>query len=757
MLASDLILTADETRGDAASQPVVLDRSRTADAERMNHLIGSGQVRSLHDTIDRQIDDLVRVRARRGDLPPHELRDGRARILCGADPAQYGRWVFYPWSGRLVHVLPPAEFAEVRLDRNRHQVTADEQRRLARFHVGVVGLATGNAVALTLALEGAVGHLKLADVAAARLGDLNRVRAGVHDLGVPRTVLAARQVYEADPYARITLFHEGLNADNADDFLGGDVPLHAVVDACSSLSARVLLRERARARGIPVLSAWGDRGRVDVERFDLERARPLFHGLAGELSVDALRSMDAGKRVAAELAIGDAERVSARTAASVVELRRTVTALPRLASDAALAAATVAMAVRRLALGRPLPSGRRHVDAQAELAGGGATVIPISAAAHWAPAHVPAGVDGRIPELVRFCVEHAVLAPSAANRQPWRFSWDGERLWVLHDRARSASLLDPGWRAAHLALGAVVENAAIAAAERGVRLRTEPFPRPRDPTVAAALSFEPVEGPIDEDARLFPHLAARATNRRLGSPAPLSADAMTALADAARVRGARLDLVTGRDELAELARIVGAGERIRHLTRELHREMVDELRWTADEARRTGDGVPVEALELAPAERAALRVAARPEVAATLRELGGGRAFGERAEKAILRSSAVGLVTVGGAAAASALRGGRAVERVWLTATALGLSFQPVTALVYLFEMLDGSGATVFSAREREELRSLRARFDALFEAADGGTRLMLFRVGRAAAPSARTPRLPLEQVLSWGRPAMAA
>jgi hypothetical protein len=328
---------------------------------------------------------------------------------------------------------------------------------------------------------------------------------------------------------------------------------------------------------------------------------------------------------------------------------------------------------------------------------------------------------------------------------------------MLHDRARSASLLDPGHRAAHLALGAAVENAAIAAAQRGVRLRTEPFPRPRDPTVAAALGFEPAEGSLDEDARLFPHLAARATNRRLGRPSPLSSDAITALADAARVRGARLDLVTGRDELAELARIVGAGERIRHLTRELHREMVDELRWSADEARRAGDGIPVEALELAPAERAALRVAARPEVAATLRELGGGRAFGERAEKSILRSSAVGLVTVGGCAAASALRGGRAVERVWLTATALGLAFQPVTALVYLFEMLDGSAATVFSAREREELRSLRARFDALFQAADGGTRLMLFRVGRAAAPSARTSRLPLEEVLSWGRPAMAA
>jgi molybdopterin/thiamine biosynthesis adenylyltransferase len=755
MLVNDLILT-EEAPGDAVSCPVVLDRARTADAERMNHLIGSGQVRSLHDTIDRQLDELLCVRARR-ELPADELAAGRERLLDGQDPAQYGRWVWYPWSARLVHVLPPAEFAEVRLDRNRHQVSDPEQRRLAGFHVGVVGLGVGNAVALTLALEGAGGHLKLADRVPAALGDLNRLRASIHHLGLPKTVLAARQVFEANPYARVTLFHEGLTEENVGDFLGGDVPLHAVVDACDDVFVRVLLRERARERGIPVLSAVGDRGMVDVERFDLEPGAALFHGRAGTLTAERVKAMDAGERVALELAVADAERASARTAASVMELRRTVSALPRLASEAALGAAAVAVAVRRIGLGEPLPGGRRQLDAATVLAAHGAPVIPIASRRRPAPPLAPAGVDGRIPELVRFCVEQGTLAPSAGNRQPWRFAWDGERLWVLHDRARSASLLDPQHRAAYLALGAAVENIAIAAAHRGMRLRTEPFPRPRDPSVAAALSFEPGGDGMDEDAWLFALLARRATNRRPGKRAVLSADATTALVDAARIRGARVDLLSGREALAELGAVVGGGERIRYLTQELHREMVDELRWTEAEARRTGDGIPVDALELSAPERAALGLAARPEVAATLRDLGGGRAFRDLAERRLVRSSAVGLVTVGGASAACALRGGRAVQRLWLEATRLGLALQPVTVPVYLFELLDGSSATIFSSRERDELRGLRARFDALFAAAEGGTRLMLFRLVAAAAPSARTLRRPLESVLSWGRPALAA
>ena len=39
-------------------------------------------------------------------------------------------WVFYPWSRRLVDVLPEPLHRELRFDRNRYAITADEQERL---------------------------------------------------------------------------------------------------------------------------------------------------------------------------------------------------------------------------------------------------------------------------------------------------------------------------------------------------------------------------------------------------------------------------------------------------------------------------------------------------------------------------------------------------------------------------------------------------------------------------------------------------
>ena len=62
-----------------------------------------------------------------------------------------------------------------------------------------------------------------------------------------------------------------------DEFFDG---LDLVIEECDSLDMKVRVREEARARGIPVLMETSDRGLFDVERFDVEPERPLFHGTA---------------------------------------------------------------------------------------------------------------------------------------------------------------------------------------------------------------------------------------------------------------------------------------------------------------------------------------------------------------------------------------------------------------------------------------------------------------------------------------------
>ena len=109
------------------------------------------------------------------------------------------RWVHYPWRHALVHVLGPTSFRRLRLDRNRNKITVEEQARFDQLSIGVIGLSVGHAVAHTLALEGLVGQLRLADFDEIELSNLNRVPATLLDLGTNKAVVAARRIAEIDP------------------------------------------------------------------------------------------------------------------------------------------------------------------------------------------------------------------------------------------------------------------------------------------------------------------------------------------------------------------------------------------------------------------------------------------------------------------------------------------------------------------------------------------------------------------------------
>jgi hypothetical protein len=100
---------------------------------------------------------------------------------------------------------------------------------------------------------------------------------------------------------------------------------------------------------------------MDVERFDLEPQRPLLHGLLGELDVALLAGMSSREKVPHMLRFLEAEQLSPRMAASVVEIDRTLSTWPQLAGDVVLAATVLAEAVRRIGLGEDLRSGRTRL------------------------------------------------------------------------------------------------------------------------------------------------------------------------------------------------------------------------------------------------------------------------------------------------------------------------------------------------------------------------------------------------------------
>jgi len=743
---------------DPVWQPLVLEMKRPDHREILEDLERSTAVFSRHDTIVDQIRSLVSSRDPTLKTAS-EVEDGIREFLGGRDPDVCGTWIHYPWSGRLVHVLDAAEFRELRFDRNRYKITQEEQERLREFRIGFIGLSVGQIIAMTMALEGIGGCYRLADCDTLDLTNLNRLRAGVHELGESKAAIIARQIFEIDPYLDISLFPGGIVEGDLDRFFLDGGKLNLLVEECDDLFIKVRSRERARDLAVPVLMETCEGGILDVERFDLEPGRKILHGLLGGVEASSLRGLDRAGRIPYVLGIAG-QRLSDRAAATIVEIGHTTSSLPQLASAVTLGAGLAADAARRILLGSFHDSGRFRVDAgemvrdgaaEGEVGPGpiGIEVSPLSL--ELARPRPPARVSSAIGEgEIRSIVEHAVLAPSAGNCQPWRFVFHDGALDCMIDPGRT-SILDFQRLASHLAIGAAVENIVLAAAGHGREVEVTPIPEPGNRDLACRISFARSRGSSGRPD-LLDQVPLRATNRKAYERTPLGRDDIGALAGAAESAGARLEVLTGREDLDEMGSVLGQVDRLELTCEATHGAMFAELRWTTREVEETRDGIDIATMDFTAADAAALRVLSSWPAMRMLGSIGGGRALEKAARRAVAASPAMGLVTIEGAGPERYLLGGRAVQRMWLAATARGVAVHPWTGICYLLARLEGGGADIFSEAQAREIGKLGGRCRGLFGVRGGWTDLLLFRLGRAGAPRVRSLRRRIDDVLALER-----
>uniref|UniRef100_A0A5Q5BHV0 UBA/THIF-type NAD/FAD binding fold protein n=3 Tax=unclassified Mycobacterium TaxID=2642494 RepID=A0A5Q5BHV0_MYCSS len=659
-----------------------------------------------------------------------ELRSALAELRPPADGELADepiRWAYFPWRRTVVSVLGPRAHSRLRLDRNRNLITASEQQRLGRLRVGVIGLSVGHAVAHTLAAQGVCGELRLADFDGLEVSNLNRVPASLVDLGVNKAVVAARRIAELDPHLPVQVLTDGVTPATVEEFLDG---LDVVVEECDSLDVKVLVREHARARRIPVLMATSDRGLLDVERFDVDPSRPLLHGLLGDIDSAALSGLTSKDKVPYVLRILDASALSSRMAASLVEVGTSLTTWPQLAGEVALGATAVTEAVRRIGLGEPLPSGRVRMDAAALL---DRVEDPLASPAveDTADDRVADSETDSVPEKVAAA---AVRAPSGGNSQPWHIELqsDAVHLWVAPE---ATSAMDVAYRGSAVALGAAVFNARIAAAahHRAADVHIERGDE-RSP-LRAVVRLGRAED--EELARLYPAMLRRETNRHHGSGTPIGAPEIEAMAAAARAEGGRLAMLTDTRDMAEAAEILAATDRIRYLTPRLHSEMFSELRWPGDPA--PDSGIDVRTLELGPTDLVKLDILRRGEVMADLARWEAGSALGEDTYDRLTSSAALGVVTVTGHTLPDYLRGGAATEAVWIAAEQHGVATHPVSP-VFLYAHGDRELAEL-SPAFAGELGELQRRFRALTGIGAEESEALVLRFSIAPRPSMRSRR----------------
>lgn len=746
-------------------KPVILRLTHQADKNTFDKLIADGKVVFVNDEIYSQLQELVKslnpsIRIKADDYPSMI-----ADHLKGQNIETYGVWAYYPWSKRLVHLLDEDEFVEVRTNRNQYKITRAERDTLATKRIGIVGLSVGQSIALTLSMERAYGELRLADFDVLELSNLNRIRAGLHNMGVPKVVIAAREIAEIDPYLKVTCFFEGLTDASMDDFFLKDGKLDLLVDECDGLDIKILSRFKARGLGIPVIMDTSDRGMLDVERFDLEPTRDILHGTVQNVDPNNIKELTNEEKIPIILQMLGIDNVSLRAQASMVEVEQTINTWPQLASSVTLGGAIGADVARRILLDQYHDSGRYYIDLEELISDRNKKrpedeerinpYPPLSSQEMKAIAALAQTQPGQIkPDraTVQELVKAANAAPSTGNDQPWKWLYSEGILYLFHDKYRSFSFGDYRSSASFITFGAVFENLYIHALSLGLQAQYQFAPVKDAEQLVAAITFNAAGGKniSNELKSLDTAIYNRHTNRNPAPKKPIETSKLDELKKLAEsIPGAKLKWFTDDDDLKGLGEIIGACDRIRLLNKEAHNDFVHhEMRWTTEDAERTLDGIDIKTLGLSNSQLAALGVIKNKNVVRTINELGGGKALDMLAKRTIASASALCLITLPKNNLENFFEGGRAMERFWLVATNLGIAVHPVISPLYIFPRVFWGNGEGLTADNIEELKKLRQKFIGITGIENGLAEVFLAKIAIAPEPDLKSHRLPVEKTL---------
>lgn len=746
-------------------KPLFFRIHNTSQREKFDELLKLPALK-VFDTLKDQLKELIKLRNPHKKLTPAEYEEQLLPLLGEKTLEEYGVWVYYEWNHTLVHTLDEAEFIEVRTSRNQYKITQQERDLLATKKIGVVGLSVGQSIALTLAIERVCGELRLADFDTLELSNLNRIRSGIHNLGVPKVIIAAREIAEIDPYLKVTLYPDGITDENIDAFFGTDKnKLDILIEVCDGLDIKIKSRHKARALQIPVVMDTNDKGMVDIERFDLEPERPILHGLAGDLNPDTIKGLTNEEKIPYILKMIGAEQISTRLKASMLEVEQTLNTWPQLASSVQLGGAATTDICRRMLLKQLNISGRFYIDLEelvkeptpntAVKEHGKNPFEPLTQSlteriAETYMAQHPATASDAPFETISEIVQAACNAPSAGNNQPWKWRYKDGRLLLLHDRYRSWSWGDYGEMGSLMSLGCALETVTLKAAELGYKANIQFIQDPNACIVAEVRLLKEDSAPSNL-LSLASGLNIRQTNRRNAERIVISPDIISQIEQSvSTVPNMKFFFTSDEKQLAQLGTILASCDRIRLLHELGHEEFYHEIRWSKEEALQKKDGIDLSLVNLTESEKAGFFVANDYNAVKFLKEMNLGSGFKRLSTKSIQSASGIGIICVDGFNRTNLLTVGSAVMRAWITANLNNLAVYPMLSAPFFFNRLVHGKGIDIPQQFMGELTELRETFLKIFPLKDNLAEVFLFRLSKQEETSPRTQRLDIKDTFFY-------
>lgn len=344
-------------------------------------------------------------------------------------------------------------------------------------------------------------------------------------------------------------------------------------------------------------------------------------------------------------------------------------------------------------------------------------------------------------EAIMEIIHAGVQAPSGDNCQPWKFIMKGETsIEVFNLPERDTSLYSRGDRASYVAHGALLENMSIAASEMGYELACHMFPDTGKPDFMARIE---IRTRVRKEEPLHNEIFRRVTNRKPYAQTPLSSNEKSIILAAGNQRNPSvLYWVDDKEKFRILAEAAAMNEKILLENKEMHHFFFNHINWTKKEDETRSIGLFIKTLELPPPAEIAFKIFSYWPAISLFNMIGASRLVVSQNANVYASSAAFGAIVVPDETRESFIAAGRCMQRIWLTATHLQLSMQPLTGILFLMHGIEMNSPRSLSEKHIACIRQAYDKIKNIFGVRKGLI-AMQFRIGKGSDPSAHSLRLP--------------
>lgn len=354
-------------------------------------------------------------------------------------------------------------------------------------------------------------------------------------------------------------------------------------------------------------------------------------------------------------------------------------------------------------------------------------------------------------EVIEYIVKAGIQAPSGDNTQPWKFKVDGNLINLQINTEADRSFFNVRQKASILACGAVIENIKIAASVFGLKCDIQLNENIREDSNTVAL-IRLIKSQINRDA-LFHSIWERCTNRKQYSKKKIEPFVFEELQKITNeYPGLAIHIIDDRIKLRALKSALVKIGIARQENQLIHEFLFSHIRNSFEEALKVKTGFAINNLEAGNIGNLILRYTKNWKVMNFLNNFGFSKVLSKKIESGIENCGACILITVPDHSNQNFVKGGMALQRIWLKLTEMGVAAQPMTTANFFHLRRNIEGLSSFSLKHQGLINSGLDSFAKLFPNEDMKNRsqIMLMRIGYSKGIKTWTVRHKVNSLLEF-------